>query len=301
MKLLLKPVELLYRAVARLRRSLYRSGRLKSRKLPRPVVSIGNIAFGGSGKTPLVITVGRELLGRGYRVAILTRGYGRVSDRAGIVDGERPDLFGDEPVLIARALPQAHVVVGADRYIAATAYLRDHDCDVFLLDDGFQHLQLHRDLDVVIDVPHAPLLREGRAALADADVVVVRDSPGLFRMDLIPSSLDRDGRNLGLQWLRGRKVIAFAGLADNQQFFQTLRSLGADLAGQRSFRDHHRYTSEEMSAVQSHAQRLGAELVTTEKDLVKIDAAGVAVLRVEARLEPHNLFLQKILGVMEPR
>lgn len=301
MKILLKPLELLYRAVAGARRRLYRSGRLQSRKLPRPVISIGNIAFGGSGKTPLVIAVARELLRRGYKVAILSRGYGRSGDQGGLVDSGRPDLYGDEPVLIARALPQADVLVAADRYAAANAYLRDHTCNVFLLDDGFQHLQLHRDLDVVIEDRRAPLLREGPRALAHADMVVVRDDPGPSRLTVVPVSVEHSGASLGVEWLRGRKVLAFSGLADNPRFFQTLRTLGANVVADRSFRDHHRYTSGEMSDLRSVAARLGANLVTTEKDVVKIDPAGIAVLRVEALVEPREPFFQKILAVVGAR
>src|SRR5438874_1014870 len=147
----------------------------------------------------------------------------------------------DEPVLIKKKLENADVIVGHNRYKSASL----SNCDVYLLDDGFQHLQLHRDLDVVIDAP-ARWYREGRSALRDADVVIQRN----VRL-VVPESV------------RGKKVFAFAGLADNEQFFRSL-----DLAGTRGFPDHHRYTERDLAAIRAAVG--GAPIVTTEKDAVKI-------------------------------
>lgn len=271
MTLLLKPFELLYRAVNRARRALYRRGVLQGKRLHRPVISIGNLAAGGAGKTPAVIAVSRFLRERGLRVAVLTRGYGR-GDRSysGPVTSWDADRFGDEPVLIKRAA-NVDVFVGANRYKNAFGY----DCDVFVLDDGFQHLQLERDLDIVIDVP-ARFAREGRSALRDAAIVLPR------RLHLnIPEEL------------RGRALFAFAGLADNEQFFASLRNAGLHVAGTRGFRDHHRYTAADLDALRRDAR--GATLVTTEKDAVKIDAADVVA--VPAEFEIGEETLERILKV----
>lgn len=245
MKWLLKPAELLYRGVNRLRRALYRAGIFKAKRLPVPVISVGGIAAGGSGKTPATIAIAGALVARGLRVGVLTRGYGRAG-AGGVITKLDPDRYGDEPVLIKKRVPQAEVIVGKNRYENA---LRN-DIDVFVLDDGFQHLQLHRDLDVVIDHPSG-FLREGRSALRYADVVLPR------RMNVtIPGSL------------RGKRVFAFAGLADTQQFFD---SLGLQLAGAWSFPDHHRYSPEDVAAIKREARNTKAEaIVTTEKDAVKI-------------------------------
>lgn len=241
----------LYRGINRLRRALYRAGILRARKLPRPVISIGNIAAGGAGKTPAVIALCRYLEGRGYRVAVLTRGHGRVGAEQGLVTALDPLRFGDEPVLIKKSAPYVDVMVGANRYDNAVAIRSD----IFVLDDGFQHLQLQRDLDVVIDVPDAAFYREGRSALRDADIIISRD----VRLH-IP---DR---------LRGRPLFAFAGLADNRQFFRSLTDSGLTLAGTLPFRDHHRYTPADLDRIAAAAKEAGAELiVTTEKDAVKID------------------------------
>lgn len=241
----------LYRGINRLRRALYRAGILRGRKLPRPVISIGNIAAGGAGKTPAVIALCRYLEGRGRRVAVLTRGHGRVGAEQGLVTALDPLRFGDEPVLIKKSAPYVDVIVGANRYDNAVGI----NTDIFILDDGFQHLQLERDLDVVIDVPDAEFYREGRSALQDADIIISRN----VRLH-IPDTL------------RGRRLFAFAGLADNQQFFRSLTDAGLTLAGTLTFRDHHRYTPHDLDRIAAAAKDAGAELiVTTEKDAVKID------------------------------
>jgi len=266
---LLKPLELLYRGVNRLRRALYRHGLLKAKKLPKPVISIGNIAAGGTGKTPAVIAIGRFLIERGYRVAVLTRGYGRVGGEQGPVTSLDAARFGDEPVLIKKHLETATVIVGRNRYENGKAIT----CDVYLLDDGFQHLQLARDVDVVIDLPGARWHREGRAALRDADVLLTR------RLRLaVPEEI------------RGKPLFAFAGLADNGQFFQALRDSGLALAGVQSFPDHHRYRDEDLEAVRTAARNLqAASIVTTEKDAVKIASHDIIPVPAEMVIERETL------------
>jgi tetraacyldisaccharide 4'-kinase len=252
---LLAIAEALYRGVNRTRRALYRAGVLRARRLPRPVISVGNIAAGGAGKTPAVIALARFLTGRGHRVCVLTRGHGR-SGEGGRVETLDAARFGDEPVLIKKSVPEVDVIVGENRYQNGL----NVNCDVYLLDDGFQHLQLARDLDLVIDVPGARFHREGRAALRDAGIVV----PRRVRADLSA--------------VRGKRLFAFAGLADNSQFFEMLPGL----VGTRSFPDHHRYSPSDLDAVRAAAAAAGAEaIVTTEKDAVKLDARDIIAIPLE--------------------
>lgn len=266
-----------WRGVNRLRRALYRAGILRAARLPRPVISIGALAAGGSGKTPTVIAVCRALSAAGLRPVVLTRGYGRAGGATGLVSSADARRFGDEPVLIRNATDAA-VLVGENRHENATAYLRDHDCDVFVLDDGFQHLQLHRDLDVVIDAPGV-LAREGRSALRDAGIVLER------RLETrIPDAL------------RGQRVFAFAGLADNDQFFDALRRAGVELAGTRGFADHHRYSPNEVTALLEAAD--GLPLVTTEKDAVKLDHP--AIVAVPAAMQIDEETLGRIVDAARP-
>ena len=224
-----------WRLVNRIRRALYRAGVLKAKKLPKPVISIGNLAAGGAGKTPLVIAIAEHLVARGKKVAILTRGYGAM----------------DEPLLIKKRVPKADVIVGSNRYENGLAV----NCDVYLLDDGFQHLQLHRDLDIVIDVDDALVYREGRSALRDAGLV-------------IPRTVRTDAAKL-----RGKRVVAFAGIANNRQFFDTLRDAGAEVVSTREFPDHHHYQPGDVPE--------GDVVVTTEKDAVKLGRDDIIAVRLD--------------------
>ncbi len=268
---LLKPAELLLRGVNRVRRALYRAGIVHGKRLPVPVISVGGIAAGGSGKTPAVIAIAGALVSRGLRVGVLTRGYRR-SGEGGVVDALDPDRYGDEPVLIKKRVPQARVIVGINRYDNA---IRE-SVDIFILDDGFQHLQLYRDLDVVIDQPGSRLLREGRSALRHADIVLPRRV-----LPAVPQSL------------RGKRVFAFAGLADNAQFFH---SLDLPLAGTRSFPDHHRYSAADIEAIKRDARDAGAvAIVTTEKDAVKIDDPQIIAIPAEMIIEAPDM--ERIVAV----
>lgn len=269
MTTILKPIELLWRGVNRLRRALYRRGILKSRRLPRPVISVGNLAAGGAGKTPAVIAIARYLDKRGFRVAILTRGYGRSGSASGPVTSLDASRFGDEPVLLKSKLKNVDVIVGSKRYENATQFLAQNDCDLFILDDGFQHLQLARDIDVVINGGRG-VMREGRSALAAADFVIQRNLRLAVPEQVTP-----------------RRVFAFSGLADNEQFFESLRTQGLDVAGTKSFRDHHRYTAADIAAIKEAA---GADaIVTTEKDAVKIDDRDIIAVAAEMIVEPAIL------------
>ena len=242
--------------INRLRRALYRRGILRSKRLPVPVISVGNITMGGAGKTPAVIAIARALSERGLRVGVLTRGYGRRGD-GGRVEAPDADRYGDEPVLIKKSVPAAEVIVGINRYDNAIRF----KSDVFILDDGFQHLQVARDLDIVIDAP-GRFHRESRTALQDADVIVSR----ALRLN-IPDAI------------RNQAVFAFAGLADDEQFFNALRSAGVDVTGTRAFRDHHRYSEDEIAALKREAA--GRILVTTEKDAVKIADPTIVAIPAE--------------------
>jgi tetraacyldisaccharide-1-P 4'-kinase/lauroyl/myristoyl acyltransferase len=271
--MILKLAELPYRGINRVRRALYRAGILRPKRLGKPVISVGNIAAGGTGKTPAVIALSRYLVSRGYRVAVLTRGYGRrdasVTGRITALDA---DLFGDEPVLIKKSVDSVDVYVGSKRYENAHAI---NDADIFVLDDGFQHLQLARDVDIVIDVPQPPFAREGRSALRDAHFVI----PRRLRT-VIPAELE------------GQRVFAFAGLADNGQFFAALA--GLDVAGTRGFPDHHRYTADDLAALRRAAN--GATLVTTEKDWVKLQ--DPSIVAIGAEFEIGSDVLERVVSML---
>lgn len=287
--------------LARARRALYASGIRRSNSLPRPVVSIGNLTVGGSGKTPHILFLANWLVRLGVRVAILSRGYGRRSH--GVVwasggDGPpvAPDRVGDEPALLAASLPGTPVVVGESRYAAGLECLRIRDVDLFLLDDGFQHMSLHRDVDLLLvdgmegfgngrTLPLGPL-REPPEHAKFADALLLTRCVDPDRMErirrtvpfppdrpvaasrMVPASLvERDGREIPLP-ASGEEVAAFSGLARNRQFSDTLIAAGFRVRSFRGFGDHHWYTARDLERIREEAE--GLPVVTTEKDMIRL-------------------------------
>lgn len=301
----------LFSSLALARRRWYASHPAVRRRLARPVVSVGNLSVGGTGKTPVVMTLARLLIEMGERPAILSRGYKRQRRSDGVVvvsDGVslRSDVAGagDEPYMMARSVPQAVVLVSPERYLAGRFAETQFGCTVHLLDDGFQHLGLVRDLDLLIvtdeDVanPHTlPLgrLREPFSAAAAADAVLVSsDAPQvsahiartlevshLFRFErtieaprFVPTSeADRDQ---GEPLVGPGPVFAIAGIARPQQFFDDLRQAGWSLVGTRTFADHHQFSAREVIDIADAARSAGAHaVVMTEKDMVRLSASRI--------------------------
>ena len=299
---------------ATIRRSLYGSGILRRESLPRPVVSVGNLAVGGSGKTPHVQFLASWISGMGMKVAILSRGYGRrtrgvVWVSRGIGPVVTSEEGGDEPVLLASSLPGVPVLVGESRADAGRECLRSMDVDAFLLDDGFQHLTLRRDADLLLveaerglgnrlTLPFGPL-RESVDAARHADALVVTKCAGIsqgekaaaavplpvgrpraFTRLVVRAVVDREGRESPIS-LAGEEVVAFSGLARNGQFADTLRQCGCTVRKFFPFRDHHRYSPEDLGKI-AVAARVSLVL-TTEKDMVRLPAGlpfEVKALRV---------------------
>lgn len=305
---ILRVGESVYCSVNAARRALYRNGLVRPRRLPRPVVSVGNISVGGAGKTPTVITIAHALIKCGWKTTVLTRGYRSASSvQQAIVDAHDPGRFGDEPVLMWQALREADIVVGKDRFRSARWYLDWRDCDVFILDDGFQHLQLHRDIDIVIDDDGATLHRERRSALKGADFLLRRSTTADFQHD--GSEFSAAMRPLAVRWHRemqpldmllDRKVVAFSGLARNDRFREMLVNLGALVMEFVEFADHHRYTREEVDGLRKRKESSGADLLlTTEKDWVKLGADDIAALAVQMEISPHEEFFARLFARLE--
>ncbi|MDZ7372909.1 MAG: tetraacyldisaccharide 4'-kinase [candidate division KSB1 bacterium] len=303
----LLPFSAIYLAAWGLRRLLYTFGLRRPACLNAYVISVGNLTVGGSGKTPFLLWLGEELLARGMRVAVVSRGWRRRSRGPRVIsDGSQllSDVYeaGDEPYLIARRLPGAAVLVDRRRSRAGRMAIEQYGAQVVLLDDAFQHWSLARDLDVVlIDcqfglgngylLPAGPLREPAREVRRADEIVLARRGP------VRPSSqrpgekiVLRSGRRATLaelrplacvrakggaedcEWLRGRRVFAVAAIASPGQFFATLREMGAEVVGQRAFPDHHWFRPGEVAAIQDQARRAGAEAVlTTEKDLVRAE------------------------------
>jgi tetraacyldisaccharide 4'-kinase len=294
----------LYDEAAWRRRRWYARRPDARRRLRRPVISVGALAVGGSGKTPLTAHVAQTLVALGERPAVLSRGYGRARPVDGAVvvrDRERVvgelATAGDEPWMLAHALEGVAVVVAADRYLAGRLAETHLGATVHLLDDGFQHLQLERGTDLLVvapaDLDDPAVLPSGRlrervatARHADAALVVdvadehrarVAEQLGVSRCftvrrrvgPAVVASPHDPSAELGA----GARVIAVAGIARPERFFDDIRDLGFDLAHTLVFRDHHRYSPRDVGRIQAEARTAGVEaILTTEKDRVRLQA-----------------------------
>jgi tetraacyldisaccharide 4'-kinase len=282
----------LYRLGLALRERRLADGREPVRRLRFPVISIGNLSTGGAGKTPMAIALATALKTRGFHVDVLSRGYGRSAEGASQVrpDGTAEEL-GDEPLLIARqGVP---VYVAAKRYDAGLLAEREIAAGtmaVHILDDGFQHRQLHRDVDILL-LGHNDLrdrllpagnLREPLEAMQRADVLAIPGGSGELERHLLKATpIDRAPEQPRPLWRLRRRMhvpaldapaLAFCGIARPEQFFDGLRDAGVDLAGMQVYRDHHRYTQADFDALAAKAVRCGAgALLTTEKDAVRLE------------------------------
>jgi tetraacyldisaccharide 4'-kinase len=296
--IVLWPLSILYGSAAMLRVWLYKNGWLKQKRLNRPVISVGNITVGGTGKTPMVIWLAERLLAERKRVAILSRGY----------RGARGTS--DEIELMKHRL-QGRVLfgVGADRY-AQGRRLEAAGVDVFVLDDGFQHLQLARDVDIVLVDSTRPLrqefvlpagrLREPISSLDRAQAVVfTRTEPSKLKVRVLQESSQfaiypAITKLLGFR-IRGvpsrqeplresvsGSFFAFCGIGNPEAFFVDLERWGVSLVGRKAFPDHHRYTRREIAALEQAASLSGASaLITTEKDAQNMEATVISSLAIE--------------------
>lgn len=269
----------IYAATMAARNSLYDSGFLRTHKLKRPVISIGNISAGGSGKTPFTILLGELLMQKGYRVDVLSRGYRRTTRGVLNVDaGGSAEEFGDEPLLIAKKLG-CRVIVGEDRYAAgleAEKHVGPNSQAVHLLDDGFQHRRLHRDFDIILvnreDLEDKLLptgrLREPMSAITRAHAVVLHPEFPIERLPAGDFAVWRVERMLEIPPITG-PVIAFCGIARPQRFFSELREC-VDVREEISFRDHHKYSDNDVERLKATQLASQAVLITTEKDAINL-------------------------------
>ena len=298
--ILLLPLSLIFRALVALRRRLYRNGVLSSVRLPVPVVVIGNLTIGGSGKTPLTLWLAKQLLDEGWHPGIISRGFGGEGTLVpqAVYSSSPTDSVGDEAVLMAQH-GLCPVWVGRNRSATGLALLSAHpECDILLSDDGLQHYRLQRDVEVVVVdgirrfgngclLPAGPL-REARSRLSEADVVVINggeSAKGEYRMQLdgaVFHKLLAPEIKKRASDFKGLRLCAIAGIGFPQRFFSHLNKLGLEVE-KRPFPDHHRYVPADLERIDADA------ILMTEKDAVKCSSFAPEncwVLRVEAQLDP---------------
>jgi tetraacyldisaccharide 4'-kinase len=313
----------------RFRLQAYHRGWAAVRRLPCRVISIGNLTLGGTGKTPIVELVADFLRREGMHVGVLSRGYGGRSQSAITIvsDGKRclvsPEVAGDEPVLLAEHLVGLPVIVGKDRYAAGMLAIERFGVEVLILDDGFQHVQLARDLNVLLLDAVRPLgnarlfprgdLRERPIGMTRADAIVftrwdAEPAPPLTTLKLVQLGLPlfcsqhepldlralSDGHCLPLTAIKDRRLLAFCGIGTPDHFRHTLQALGAEIVAFAVFPDHHLYTRLEIEQMVQMANQHDAEaIVTTEKDGVRLRrlqlwTKQVWELRIRATIMVHE-------------
>jgi tetraacyldisaccharide 4'-kinase len=306
MRRLLLPLTPLYATAVAAKNAVYDRKVTKPQRLKWPVISVGNISVGGSGKTPFVICLAELLKRHGVLVDVLSRGYGRNSGAVERVDpAGDAERFGDEPLLIAQSA-DVPVYVGSSRY--ASGYLAEREqavTGIHLLDDGFQHRKLARSVDIVLmhrsDFQETLLpsgqLREPISSVKRASVVVLREEDGDLEQKLKQPGIEKT-----IWWIRrsiavpdnAGKVVAFCGIARSDEFFQMLAQHHVQTVATRAFRDHHRYVEEDIRQLIQEAQTHSANtFVTTEKDFVRLlprqkemiaFVAALQVAKLETRL-----------------
>jgi tetraacyldisaccharide 4'-kinase len=327
------PAAKLYALGVRARIALYEKKLLKARKLNAPVISVGNLTVGGTGKTPCVAFLARFLRDEGHSVAILSRGYKRASKgRFEVSNGEEilcePRESGDEPYLLAKLCPGVRVVVDQDRFAAGRWLEERAPVSVFILDDAYQHLQLARDLNLLLVDATEPLeeakmvpfgrLREPIAGLRRADAVIVTRSDQLVNRNSLEDVIRRfarpnipvfyahhemtglirlsDGQVVDPAAFAGKPVAVMSGIARPDRFIADLEGYAMEIALRRDFTDHHRYTRAEFFEIIGRAGQARAEaIITTEKDaanlpdeVVRLSEMPAFATRIEFRCESEG-------------
>ena len=320
------------------RRRRYESQPQRRRHLEKPVISVGNLSMGGTGKSPVVAAIAQWLIDAGERPAILSRGYARRDVVDGVVvvsDGREIlstiDRSGDEPLMLARQVPGAIVCVSPDRYLSGRLAEQQLGATVHILDDGFQHLELARDLDVLVttvgEIPNGKVIPRGRLrepidAAARAQVLVVSDatsgaaaseawalgisqSCGAVRTLGDPVGVRGAGNGEPGAGSREQKMFAVAGIANPQRFVASLRDAGWNVVDSMTFADHHRYSMSDLAAIGAKMRSAGADAVfTTDKDAVRFESLGelpFPLYRVPllVEFEPAEALFESVRAVLK--
>lgn len=294
----------------RIRRSFYEYGILKKSYFKVPIISVGNITFGGTGKTPMIIWLIKFLEKEGLVPIVLTRGYkGNMEHAGGMISGgqrfrSNPKEFGDEPLLISRKMNSGAVVIGKNRSENLRKHFHEIEPDVVLLDDGFQHIQLYRSFNIVLFDASLPIsryktaplgyLREGVTSLKDADAILISradqvsedkmnallDFLSPYHRKDIPVAKFRykptavmncfDKKVMNLEDLKDKNVIALTAIASPESFYSLLESYGAKIVDKVSFPDHYFFTVDDINELLFRCSHLNAIVLTSEKDMVKL-------------------------------
>lgn len=338
-RLLLLPLYLLslpYGGIVRARALFYSQGLLNTKALPCPVISVGNITVGGTGKTPLVIALAKGLMRRGIPVAILSRGYkGKKTAGTIVSDGQTlflsPEESGDEPFLMAQVCKETPVLIGKNRFLNGRIALQRFGVRGVLLDDGYQHLPLHRDINILLIDSHIGfgdhhllprgILREPLSHLRRADLFLftkvedlqtcqplekkireIHPSPQFFHSHYEPLNLMGPRQEQEeIDSLKGKKILALSGIANHNDFASLLKKCGMKVKQEAIFPDHHFYNAKDLSVIKEKSKGVDC-IVTTEKDMVKLTQWPIRhlplrALRIETKIWEEKEFYQKVMEI----
>ena len=338
-KMLLFPLylpSLPYGWAVRIRTFLYSLGLLPQKHLPCPVISVGNLTVGGTGKTPMVMAMAKGLMERGIHIAILSRGYkGKRTSGSLVSNGQNlllsSEESGDEPFLMAQHLKGIPILIGKDRFKNGKMALQQFNIHGFLLDDGYQHLCLYRDLNILLidsqigfgDDQLLPrgILREPLSHLRRAHLFIltkaeqpeaclsletklhqIQPSTQTFHSHYEPLCLiSPGGKDEDLHFLQGKKVLALSGIGNPKYFSYLLRKCKLEVTKEVIFPDHHPYTDQDLVVIQKEAEEVDW-IVTTEKDMVKlnqfrIDRLPIRALRIQVKIWEEEEFYKKVMEV----
>ena len=322
---LLAILSTLYGALVSIRLLLFKLGLLRTKRLLPTVISVGNITTGGSGKTPIVVALSQMLTGKKYSVVILSRGYKRKGRTTAIVSDKNSVLLdvkeaGDEPYLLALRCKGVPVIVGPDRFHSGSLAIEKFSPDVIILDDGFSHKKLHRDLDLLLFdgerwmgsgylLPRGPL-REPRSSVNRADIIMVKGASSLskkqkfkqqsFSFYYAPKNLTSlaDKSTVGINTLKGKKVLALSALASPESFYLTLKACGVKTIEKLPFPDHHWFSASDIKMIKEQGKDADF-IVTTEKDLVRLDPVDFSgfklyALAIDAKISNSRSLLKAV-------
>lgn len=316
-----------HRLGCQIKNLLYQGKIYKPKKAPLPVISVGNIVFGGSEKTPLAMNLISFLLKEGFKPALISRGYkGRWERKGGILsDGKKIygswSESGDEPFMVAQEAPEAGVFIGKNRLLSCHK-AKDLGFDLAILDDGFQHRRLHRDLDIVLFDPREKItLREFSNSLKRAHVILIRkgariqdnnklktiiSKPSLFEYSVINKGFCslKEEEILSACAFQGKRALVFCGIARPERFLTFLKDVGIEIVFSITFPDHHPYPQSSLKKIINQFHRLQPDLaITTEKDALKIRSSDVILkdiplYYVKIDLDIEEKFYEKILSIL---
>lgn len=331
--IILLPIFLVYQLIVNIRNYLYDKNVLKSAKLPCKIISVGNISVGGTGKTPTVIAIAQFLQKQNKTVAILSRGYGRKSSGNQLVTAGKTDTlnwekFGDEPTLMANQLSDIPVVVDENRIRGAKFLINKFNPEIIILDDGFQHRKLFRDIDIVLVNSNISKFgkgifgfrnfRETWRSLRRAHLIILTKSDyfspsiklqnklsafglPIFNSTIIPASslLDNKYNKIIAEYFSGKAAILFSGIGDPESFNKTIQHLNINVLGSLKFKDHKKYSKLDIEKIRNKFKKTGAEiLLTTEKDFLKISDVDLPIYALPISMSIEEKGYQQILNLI---